>query len=90
LIFVDSILLKFNSDEKQFTRLFISVFASDCALSPTNGGRPLWWWVSSACRDRNDHQPPWSSYVSDTVLFSYEWHAFYSGCLLICVISKWL
>jgi len=31
---IDSLLLKFN--EKQFTQLFISVFASDC----TNGGRP--------------------------------------------------
>jgi len=28
---VDSLLLKFNNDEKQFTR-----------LSLTNGGRPLW------------------------------------------------
>jgi len=27
---VDSLLLKFNSDEKQLTRLFIPVFASDC------------------------------------------------------------
>jgi len=35
------LLLKFNSDEKQLVRLFISVFASDCILSPTNGGRPL-------------------------------------------------
>jgi len=40
-----SLLLKFNSNEKQFTRLFISVSASDCILSPTNGGRPLWRWV---------------------------------------------
>jgi len=31
---VDSLLLKFNSDEKQFTRLFICVFASDCILVP--------------------------------------------------------
>jgi len=29
-------------DEKQLTRLFISVFASDCILSPTNGGHSLW------------------------------------------------
>jgi len=41
--------LKFNSDEKQFTRLFIFVFASDCILSPTNGDRPLWWWVGPEC-----------------------------------------
>jgi len=31
---VDSLLLKINSDEKQFTQFFISVFASDCILSP--------------------------------------------------------
>jgi len=37
---VDSLLLKFNSDEKQFTQLFISVFASDCILSTTKGGPP--------------------------------------------------
>jgi len=30
-----------------------------------------------ACRDRNDHQPPGSSYVSDPVLFSQEWHTCY-------------
>jgi len=29
---VDSLLLKFNSDEKQLTRLFISVFAFDCTF----------------------------------------------------------
>jgi len=39
---------------------------------PTNGGLPLWWWVGPACRDRNDHLPPRSSYVSDTMLFSHE------------------
>jgi len=38
---VDSLLLKFNSDEKQFTRLFVSVFASDCILNPTKDGRLL-------------------------------------------------
>jgi len=48
-MYVDSLLLKFNCDENQLSRLFISVFASDCILSPTNGGRPLWWWVGSAC-----------------------------------------
>jgi len=63
LMCVDALLLKFNSDEKQFNRLFISVFASDCILSSTNCGRSLWWWVGPACRDRNDHQPPGSSYV---------------------------
>jgi len=43
---VDSLLLKFNSDEKQLTQLFISVFATDCILRPTNDDRPpdLWWW----------------------------------------------
>jgi len=46
---VDSLLLKFNSDEKLFTRLLISMFASDCILSPTNGSRPLWWWVGPVC-----------------------------------------
>jgi len=56
---VDSLLLKFNSDEKQLTRLFVSVFASDCSLSPTEDGRRLWWWVG----------PHGSSYVSDTALF---------------------
>jgi len=67
---------------KKFTRLFISVFAPDCILS-----HPLWWWVDPACRDRNDHKLPGSSYGSDTVLFSHKWLTFYSGCLLI---SKWL
>jgi len=38
---VDSLPLKFNNDEKQFTRLFISVFASDYILNPTKDGRPL-------------------------------------------------
>jgi len=47
------------------------VFASDCILSPTNGGRPLRWWVGPVSRDRNDHQPPGSSYVSNTALFSH-------------------
>jgi len=31
--------------EKQLTRLFISVFATDCNVSPTKDGRPLGWWV---------------------------------------------
>jgi len=48
------------------------LFASDCILSPTNGGRPLWWWVFPACKDQGDHQPPGSSYVSDTLLFGHE------------------
>jgi len=66
---IDSLLLKFNSDEKQLTRLFISMFASDCTLSPTKDGRPLWWWVGRyAFRDRNAHHPPGSSYVSGTTL----------------------
>jgi len=39
MMFIDSLLLKFNGDEKQFTQLFISVFASDCILSPADGGR---------------------------------------------------
>jgi len=39
---VDSLLLKLNSDEKQPTRLFISVFTSGCIFSPTNGGCPLY------------------------------------------------
>jgi len=39
------LLLKFNSDEKQLTRLFISVFASDCTQwrgnnFRTGGARP--------------------------------------------------
>jgi len=38
---VDSLLFKFKSDEKQLTRLFISVFASDCTLRPTKDGRSL-------------------------------------------------
>jgi len=40
-MFVDSLLFKFNSDEKQFTQLYISMFAFDCILIPTNGGCPL-------------------------------------------------
>jgi len=52
---IDSLLLKFNSDEKQFTRLFISVFATDCILSPTKSGRSLRWWVGPACRDWKDY-----------------------------------
>jgi len=69
---VDSLLLKFNNDKKQLTRLFISVFASDCTLSPTNDGRPPgggWALRRYAFRDRNDHHPPRSSYVRDTALF---------------------
>jgi len=34
---------KLNSAEKQLTLLFISVFASDCLLGPTNGE----WWAPS-------------------------------------------
>jgi len=49
------------------------MFASECILCPTNGGRPLWWWWvvlrCSMCRDRNDYQPPRSSYVSNTAQF---------------------
>jgi len=41
-------------------------------ITPTNGGRPLWWWVGPACRGRDDYQPLRSSYVSDTVLFSHD------------------
>jgi len=87
---VDSLLLKFNNDEKQFTRLFISVFASDYILSPTKVGRPLnggGWALRAGIR--NNHQPFGSSYITDTVWFSHEWHT-YSGCLLVCIISKWL
>jgi len=82
----------FNSDEKQLTRLFfISQFISDYILRPTNGGRLLWWWAGTACRDRNDHQPLGSSYASDTALFSHEWHIFYSGCLYsFASFLKWL
>jgi len=36
---------------------------------PTNSGRLLRWWVGSACRDRNDHQPPVSFYVNNTAIF---------------------
>jgi len=70
---VDSLLLKFNSDEKQLTRLFISVFASDCTeVSPKmvatcGGGCAL---QRYAFRNRNDHHPPGSSsYASDTAIF---------------------
>jgi len=38
---VDFFLLKFNSDKKQLSPLFISVFASDCISTPTKGGHPL-------------------------------------------------
>jgi len=33
---VDSLPVKIYSDKKQPTRLYISVFSSDCILSPTN------------------------------------------------------
>jgi len=72
---VDSLLLKFNSDEKQFTRLFISVFAFDCILVPPKVVAPCgggWALQRFACRDRNDHQPPGSSYASDTAIFNHE------------------
>jgi len=89
---VDSLLLKFNSDEKQFTgtRLFISVFASDCILSPTNDCRPLWWWVGPACRDRNDHQPPGSYYVSDSVLLAMNDTHVIRVISSFFIIYKWL
>jgi len=48
LMCVESLLFKFNSDQNPFTRLFILVFAHDCILSLTNGGRLLWWWVGFA------------------------------------------
>jgi len=35
-------------------------------IASSGGGRAL------RCRERNDHQPPGSSDVSDTVLFSHE------------------
>jgi len=70
---VDSLLLKFYSDEKQLIRLFISVFASDCTLSPTKNGRPLWGWMGLAtlCVQRSEWPSTsrGSSYVSDTALF---------------------
>jgi len=44
-------------------RPFSTISASDHA----NGSRRLWWWMSPACRDRNDLQG--LSYVSDTALF---------------------
>jgi len=37
----------------------------------------LWWWVGPACREWNEHQPPRSSFVSKTVLFSHEWQTCY-------------
>jgi len=52
------------------------------------------WWVGPACRDQNDHQSlgSWKACVSDTSLCkcSHEWYTFYSGFLLIFIISKWL
>jgi len=35
------------------------------------------WSVGPMCKERNDHQPPGSSYVSDTVQFNHEWHTCY-------------
>jgi len=35
-------------------------------VAPCGGG---WALRRCKCRDRNDHQPPGSSYVSDTALF---------------------
>jgi len=59
---VDSLLLKFKSNEKQFSRLFVSVLASHCFLSPINGhgrwqgGRTppppdfhAWYWYRCCC-----------------------------------------
>jgi len=52
---------------------------------PTNVGRPLWWWWPCVL------STSWVIlHVSDTVLFIHQWHTFYSDCLLICIISKWL
>jgi len=45
---IDLLLLKFNSDEKQLTRLFIWVFVSDCIISSTKDGLLLRWWVGVA------------------------------------------
>jgi len=65
---VDSLLLKFNSDEKQLIRLFIPVFTSDCILRRTNNHRRLCGVMDPAQRDHwNDCQLSRSSlYVSDT------------------------
>jgi len=51
----------FNSDEKQFTRLYISVFTSDCILSPTNGS------LTSL------EKPPGSSYASQWHIAIWPW-----------------
>jgi len=40
-----SLLIKFNNDGKQFIQLLVSVFASDCVISPTNVSRG---WAVSA------------------------------------------
>jgi len=66
-MYVDSLLFKFNSNEKQFTRLFIFVFASDCILSPTNGGRPLVV-VGGPCVQR-------SEWPSTSRVIQCQWHS---------------
>jgi len=48
---------------------------------------PLWWWVGPVCRDRNDHKPIGSSYVTNRVLFCLN-NTHDLGCLNICTISK--
>jgi len=67
---VNSLLLQFNSDKKQYTYSTFHLSVRIWLHRKSHQG----WSVSvvvggPACRDRNDHQPPRSSYVSDTVLF---------------------
>jgi len=76
------------SDSKtlNLTGFAISVFASDCILSPTNGGRSCgggWTLRCLACRGRNDHYPPGSFYMSVTR------HYFNHECWLCTGLLGW-
>jgi len=49
---------------------FLSVFASDCTVSPTKDGRSLWWWVGLAtlCVQESEWPSP-----SQVILC--QWHS---------------
>jgi len=46
------------------------MFATDYILSPTNGGRPLWWWVGPATLCVQESEWP-----STFRVILYQWHS---------------